>query len=179
MVVHALSAPLDSSVISSLRFDAYASSGSWTSHNTSLGLGTGNTPSIYWQANQPGSWIFRPLGGDLVEVGGGFNAEVHLAIVLDGTRNKQWGTYDFGFGVQKTPESDISALDIGALDHVHVYVDYRSQSFSLRGAEFDNLSLTVVPELESSGVGIAGFLLIGAMPLRHWLSRKQGSGADR
>lgn len=143
VVVRAV-ANLDAGAVTTLRFDAYATTDRIATYNMAIYLTDGPdgpllTKTAGWWPNG-GSWGFT-VAGNFFYAPGGYDQPVKMGVVVDGPAGEVWGTYDFGTGVQQTPHFAVAADYISALDTVRVYIDHRGAL----GMEVDNLVL-VVPE---------------------------------
>ncbi len=152
---------LDSSAISTMTFDAYATTTAPLTHNSGVGLDNiaGGTLVAWWPVKaQSGvfSWSFAPTGlvgsGNYHLVAGGYNEVVSMSIVVDGVANEVYGKYDFGSGgTGETPHYSVTDAKIEELNSAVIYADYRSpqnattpHGDTFSGGEFDNM--VVVPE---------------------------------
>lgn len=138
---------LDPDQITVLSFDAYATTDSPRSDNTTIYLGddpgTGITRSLGWVAdNQSGpGWIFAVDNFVDFAVAGGYDTPVTMRVVVDGIANETYGTYDFGSGPLETPRFAVTDADIALFDSLYIYFDHRA----VLGMEIDNISVAPVP----------------------------------
>ena len=79
--------------------------------------------------------------------------------MLDGAASEVYGVADFGAGPIQTPRFSVSGLAITSLDKVFIFQDYQFQLNRL-GAEFDNISITAVPEPAEAALLVAGLALL-------------------
>lgn len=177
--VHPLSRSLDSSQVTTLTFDAY----SWSnSHNSWVGFYANNNPAspvLYWEADErlPGNmdgWFFgahQATGNNsnLVPVPGLINQITHFGIVVDGTNDTVYGTYDVGMGIQQTQAFSFTASQIASIQGITIGMDHRFGP-QFTGAAFDNISVQV-PEPGAlallAGLGVAGGLFAVRRLRRH------------
>ncbi|WP_300340871.1 hypothetical protein [Accumulibacter sp.] len=166
---------LDPNLITTLSFDAYATSGG--AHNALIGLAETTILNFaesgpYWQLDLSGpggrGWRFyagnlNGTPGDFIHLVGGYNTPVKMSIVIDGVANGVYGVYDFGGGPLQTPHYAVTDAQIATLNEVGVEFDFRGTL----GPEldnprvFDNVS-AVVPEpgsalLVAAPLGLLGF----------------------
>jgi hypothetical protein len=143
--------PVNPEGITVVRLTAFATSAPLRSHNSGLSFGSspnGSAPSAGWEpvsftgsAPSTARWKFAATPGSSVEIPGGFDAPIHLAVVADGIANRIYGIYDFGSGPMETPHYSVSHADIAALQFAGVYVDQHAVTLNATGAEIDNLTV--------------------------------------
>lgn len=166
--------PLSSSSVSTLTFDAYATSSVPITHATGVGLdNTAGGSSVIWWAvkdtNGLMSWSFEISGlldtSAYVRYAGGYDEVVSMSIVVDGIANEVYGIYDYGSGgTGETPHYSVTDAQIEELNAVSINVDYRPPTTSTQfgdtyaGGEFDNI--VVIPEPGTVLLlGLGGLLL--------------------
>ncbi len=160
-VSHSLSRSLNSSEITKLTFDAWATSNFPLTHNMVVGFGNTQDsiyPDVFWypaenSSSLPRSWTFlaRALTGNAdhrFDISGGYNQAVTLSIVVNGAANEIFGIYDFGAGPKETPHFNITPEQIKSLNTVAISADFRAPTTSTPlgsqyiGGEFDNILVT-------------------------------------
>lgn len=153
-----------------LTFDGYGTSSFPPSTNSGVGLlagpGLSNpTGGVWWDINSDaGGWSLdaRGISGDTSNrftIPGHYDAAGHFSIVLAGAVNEVYGIADFGSGPIETPHFVVTGSAIAALNKVVLFQDYQINVNRL-GAEFDNLSITAVPEPAEVSLLLAGLALI-------------------
>jgi len=152
---------LDASGITTLKFDAYATSNTPITHATGVGLdNAAGGSSVVWFTGRDNAtgllgWSFELSGlldtSTYVRYAGGYDDVVTMGIVVDGIANEIYGIYDFGSGgTGETPHYSVTDAQINELNAAVIYVDYRPPTTSTylgetyAGGEFDNI--TVIPE---------------------------------
>jgi hypothetical protein len=169
MAKHAV--PINPSAITTLRFQAYATTAGPT-HNsevgfTSSGFGFGQ-PFAAWESSLLSGhpWEFDAAGNRFFVQQGGYDRPVSLEVVIDGVSDALYGRYNFGGGFIETPHVSVSPAQLATLNGVGLFVDHRGYP----GMEIDNLRIfdsRRVPEPASLlllGSGVAGLV---------WLRRRQ------
>lgn len=173
VATHSLPLASDPNVITTLRFDAYATTATPITHNMAVGIIDAPVPALTQLAiwypepfQRPQGWTFT-FGGDLFHVIGGFDQPVTMAIVIDGIANEIYGLYDFGSGMTQTPHFGITDAQITAFRDLWLFVDHRDLGF-YTGMEVDNIQVfdntglpTPIPEPASLlllGAGLVGLL---------------------
>lgn len=169
---------LDSDYITTLTFDGYATTDSMPTHNHLLGLrefaSSGNY--VWWGSSYNStsyagrSWYFQyNLGGSTLGaewIGGGYDEDVNLGIVLDGEANKLYGTYSWGGG-GSTIAIDVTDAQIESLRFLYAGIDERNwtnthSGVKYKSGEIDNIWVTnnnPVPEPTTIllfGIGLIG-----------------------
>ncbi len=126
-----------------MTMDVYAQTGTLPSHNNGFGLSASGGANafaggVFWSViydkdNVPGKtgYFFdaRQISGNasaFLFLDGPFNAVETLRIVLDGAAGEVFGVYDFGSGTQETAHYAVSGAQIGAIDQVFGFFDFRS-----------------------------------------------------
>jgi len=157
---HAVTFSTNSNAITTLSFNAYAKSSNSNNMMVSFDDTLGNNASAfgvgwyYWS----GYWVFTS-GSSSDYISGGYDKNVTMSIVVDGTNNKVYGVYNFGSGAVETTRFDITDEQIASLEDVRIFIDNR---FCL-GMEVDNILVTdnqtSVPEPATMfllGLGLVG-----------------------
>ena len=177
----ALSSALSPSAITTLMFDAYATTVSPVTQNFSLGFARQGLPNAfpfvrdsqvaYWGASSSGSmWSFEASTAHGSSASASFSSQydkpVHLGVVVDGPAGMIYGVYDFGSGVTgETPHYTISSNMIASMDAITAAVQY-----GFGGGEFDNISVQAVPEPATYAL-MAGLAALIGVVIR-WRSRQ-------
>jgi len=170
--------------------DVFGQTSGNPSHNSSMGLGSSasaalNRAGVHWTVlydkDSPGNtgYFFAAQGitgnGSAFEgIDEPFNQIETLQIVIDGNLGEVYGVYDFGAGLMETTHFSVSSAQIGAIDEVFGFTDFRSVNpgspsastpfgTTFSGAQWDNIVVSddtpSIPEpgsLASMGIGVIG-----------------------
>ncbi len=135
--------------------DVFGQTASLPSHNSAMGLGSSvsassNRSGAYWlvlfdKDNIPGNtgYFFDARGitgssSAFESFNGPFNQIETLRIVLDANLGEVYGVYDFGGSMLETTHFAVGSAQIGAIDEVFGFSDFRSAN---PGGAFANTGL--------------------------------------
>jgi hypothetical protein len=180
IVNHELS--IDPNAITTLTFDAYASTIPTASRNADVFFrqaGSGTNQAL-WHT-ETAAHLGGPKWSLIVDAGfhvtfdvpGGYDTPVRMGIVLDGIADEIYGLYDFGGGFLETPHYAVDPARLAMFDTVQILADHRS---GVNGMEVDNILVVdnnAVPEPASWLL-----LTIGACGSA-WVVRRAKSRGDR
>ena len=168
-------ASLDNAAVSTMTFDAYATSSVPITHASGVGLDNAAGGSLAaWFTGRDNAtgllgWSFEVSGlldtTAYVRYGGGYDEIVTMGIVVDGIANEIYGTYSYASGgYGETTHYAVTDAQIDELNAAVIYVDYRPPTTSTylgetyAGGEFDNLM--VIPEPATLALIALGSMLI-------------------
>lgn len=128
---------LNTSEITVLNFDAYATSGTPLTHSTAVGPdNTSGSISVVWSTLKQFSWAFDASGitgssSDFQLVSDHYNSPVSMSIVASRIANEVYGLYDYGSSLTgETIRYSVTDAQIQELNAAMIYVDYRPPTIS-------------------------------------------------
>ncbi len=176
--------------------DVFGQTASLPSHNSAMGIGSSanatlNRAGAYWlvlydKDNVSGKtgYFFdaRGITGNssaFQSFDGPFNQVETLKIVIDASLGEVFGVFDFGGSLQETAHFTVGAAEIGAIDEVFGFTDFRSANpggafastglgSQFSGAQWDNIvvSSDAVPVPEPGALQVYAIGILGIVALR-------------